>query len=96
MERFRYQKFLSDIAGQDIKAHGNDPDTLIGAIRNWLNAQTVVKQVLPGKAALLKLYRRFQAALPAMLKDLQLKSNEVSFVDWSRMIESWLAQVAKV
>src|ERR1041384_2209048 len=33
-ERYRYQKFLSDIAGQDIKAHGNNPAQLIGAVRD--------------------------------------------------------------
>lgn len=95
-ERFRYQKFLSDIAGQDIKAHANNADTLIGAVRNWLNVQACVKEVLPGKAALLKEYAKFKADLPAMLKSLQLKETEISFVDWSRLIETWLAKVAKV
>ena len=31
-ERFRYQKFISDIADQDIKAHGNDPSRVIHAV----------------------------------------------------------------
>jgi len=34
-ERYRYQKVLSDIAGNDIKAHENEPLTLVHAIRSW-------------------------------------------------------------
>jgi len=34
-ERFRYQKVISDIAGNDIKSHNNDPIELVKAIRSW-------------------------------------------------------------
>jgi hypothetical protein len=34
-ERYRYQKVLSDIAGNDIKAHENEPLLLVRAVRNW-------------------------------------------------------------
>lgn len=34
-ERFRYQKVLSDISGNDIKAHDGDPIRLVRAVRNW-------------------------------------------------------------
>lgn len=96
VEPYRYQAFLSDIAGQDIRAHGNDPDAAIGLVRNWLNTHSKENQVLPGKAALVTQYRRFQKQLPVMLKDLQLKEAEISFVDWSKLIGLWLEAVAKV
>lgn len=32
----RYDASISDISGQDIGLHGNDPDKAIAAIRNWL------------------------------------------------------------
>jgi hypothetical protein len=35
-ERYRYQKFLSDIAGNDIRAHSDDPAVAIKQVRNWL------------------------------------------------------------
>ena len=34
-ERFRYQKVLSDISGNDIKAHNGDPIRLVKVVRNW-------------------------------------------------------------
>ncbi|MDB6137550.1 MAG: hypothetical protein JWO94_622 [Verrucomicrobiaceae bacterium] len=67
VEKFRYQKYLSDIAGQDIRAHANDPAATIGAIRDWLNAQGIGNQVLSGKPALVAQYSRFQKQLPIML-----------------------------
>ena len=35
-ERFRYQVFCSEIAGQDIRAHANDVGQVLTAVRNWL------------------------------------------------------------
>ncbi len=36
-ERYYYQKIISDIAGQDIENHNNDPATLIRKMRNWFS-----------------------------------------------------------
>ncbi len=96
VKKFRYQKYLSDIAGQDIRAHANKPATAIGVIREWLNAQGGGNLVLPGKTALLTHYRRFQKSLPLMLKEFRLKETEVSFVDWSRLVGAWLATAEKM
>jgi len=35
--RYHYQKVLSDISGQDIENHDNDPATLIRKVRNWFS-----------------------------------------------------------
>jgi hypothetical protein len=42
-ERFHYQKVLSDIAGQDIENHNDDPRTLILKVRNWFTFQRARK-----------------------------------------------------
>jgi len=34
-EQFRYQKVISDISGNDIKAHKNDPEQIIKVVRDW-------------------------------------------------------------
>lgn len=34
--RYNYQKALSDLAGVDIKAHGDDPEKIVEVTRNWL------------------------------------------------------------
>ncbi len=35
-EKFRYQKFMSDIAGNDIRAHHNNPELAIKNVRDWM------------------------------------------------------------
>ncbi len=37
-DRYRFQKFISDIAGQDIKAHGDSPEMVIRTVRDWLRS----------------------------------------------------------
>lgn len=92
-ERYRYQKFVSDIAGQDIKAHRNDPAAVIAIVRDWLNAAHDGPQ-LPGGKALSRQYHRFTAEVPAKLLKCQLHESEVSFIDWQRLVKEWLEDSA--
>lgn len=43
-EKFYYQKVLSDITGQDIENHNNDPKTLIRKVRNWFSVNDEVQE----------------------------------------------------
>ena len=38
-EQYRYQAVLSDISGNDIEAHDNDPRTLVKKVRGWIKEQ---------------------------------------------------------
>jgi hypothetical protein len=91
VERYRYQKFISDIAGQDIKAHGNDPAKVITSVRDWLNSSRTHGH-LPGGRAILRLYERFLTDVPPMLDRLKLHDAEISFADWLRIVQRWLEQ----
>jgi hypothetical protein len=51
VERYRYHKFISDIAGQDISAHAAEPSRAIKIVRDWLSNLTPVSLVLPGGGA---------------------------------------------
>ena len=64
--RYRYQKFLSDISGQDIVGHGNKADRVIAAVRNWLRSSS--GQMLPGGADISRRYRRFRMELPKLCR----------------------------
>ncbi len=35
---YRYQQFISDISGQDIRCHNGSPDRAIDLVRNWLRS----------------------------------------------------------
>jgi hypothetical protein len=87
-EPHRYQKFCSDIAGQDIRTHGNDVSRAVTAVRDWL--RTHVKHDVPGGAAIAKSYEVFGAALPTMCEQAELRPSELTFLDFRRLVDQWL------
>lgn len=90
-ERYRYQKFLSDIAGQDIRHHDGEPARAVGAVRDWLAAsRPKTAKPLPGAAAIMKHYREFQGNLPAMLRAADLEPAELGFFDRANLMAQFL------
>ncbi len=89
-EPYRYQKFLSDIAGQDIRPHAGDPLKAMTHVRNWLKSH-VPAATLMGGAALGTLYKQFTLELPSKLAHARLEASEITFVDWTQLIKEWLS-----
>lgn len=88
-DRYRYQRFLSDIAGQDIRAHGNSPDELITQVRDWLRA-TSKRRSVPGPKRIKERFARFSSVLPAFCDDLGLDRKSLQFPEYTTLIEEWL------
>ncbi len=68
-ESYRYQKFISDISGQDIRSHGNDPRMSISIVRNWLRSSSPSITMPGGEAiggSLRCLSERAAVALPEL------------------------------
>lgn len=89
-ERYRYQKYISDIAGQDIRSHADKPDQAIHEIRNWLQPN-IEKGSLPSGSFLVKRYHLFRRDLPGFCKNLHLVENETTFADILHLIIHWLS-----
>ena len=89
-ERYRYQQFISDIAGQDIRAHGGDPLKIISHIRDWLNTLMPSRRLAGGRA-FGRLYTHFINEVPRLLAQNQIDETEITFVDWSLLISDWLS-----
>ena len=66
--KYRYQKFLSDIAGQDIKAHHGGPENAVRIVRGWLGANTPGPH--PSETLVLRSYRNYRRWRPRILKEL--------------------------
>jgi hypothetical protein len=91
-ERFRYQRALSDIAGHDIKAHGDEPEKLVRQVRDWLVENG--HSGLPYGTPLWKDFNFFFAALDADLRagglvDVDLAGMTV--VDYLRHVTEYCA-----
>lgn len=90
-ERHRYDQALSDISGQDIESHGNDPDEAIRCVRNWLSEHRMRNaEPLPGAAALQADYRRFQADIGALMAPRRLDPDDLTHSDFLFAVHDWL------
>ena len=50
-EPYRYRNFCSDISGQDIRAHNDEPRDVIRAVRDWLSSRLSVERKSPARLA---------------------------------------------
>lgn len=91
-EPYRYQTFCSDIAGQDIRAHRDDPCEAVAAVRALLATALDGAARIPGTSAILSRFVAFQAQLPELCHALFIDSAELQFVELRSLIAAWLAR----
>jgi hypothetical protein len=91
-EPFRYQSFISDLAGVDIKAHQNSPHKLIQIINDWLRTQSGSPD-LPGAAAITKLFSRFEVQFPRFVSKRGHNPDELSFALLDLSTHGWLKDI---
>jgi len=87
---FRYQRFISDIAGQDIQAHENRPEKAITTIRNWLRSSSK-RKTIPGGREIYRRYRLFRKELPELCKEIRIDEDELTFNDYTNIVSDWLS-----
>lgn len=88
-EPYRYQEFISDISGQDIKAHRNNAEICVKIVRDWLNDASG-RKTLPGGAAIHGRYSLFTKELPEMCSKLRVEPSELTFNDFANIASEWL------
>ena len=89
---YRYQKFISDIAGQDIRAHGGSRDEAIRQVRDFLSTHTEPGVLLPGGHKIAERYRRFRQGLPATCRKANLDTSTLNYRDLTTLTLAWLGR----
>ena len=94
VERWRYRNFCSDIAGQDIKAHGGSPERALESVRNWLGAFSVARGMgtIPSPTKMRQRYLQFNEQLAAQCAGVHLDPESLEFPELRTMIEEWVDQ----
>ncbi len=92
IESYRYQKFISDIAGQDIRAHHGDPLRALTETRQWL--ASVAKHQLPGTLEIKNAYAAFGRELPEILASLGLDRSDLRYAEFLKIVLGWLQEQA--
>ncbi len=93
-EQYRYQRFISDIGGQDIQCHEGCVPTLIAKLAGWLRH-------LPGGIhagggqSILREYEAFEAILPRLCKQKNMEPDELQFADFNLMATEYVIRLTE-
>lgn len=90
-KEFRYHKFISDLAGQDIRSHENSPEKVITIIRNWLRNSSK-RKTIPGGKDIYRRYRLFRKDLPELCEEIRIEEDELTFNDYTNLVSDWLTE----
>lgn len=88
-EPYRYQRLLSDIAGQDVRAHSNSPEQVVDVVRNWLRAASH-RRTMAGPERIKERFARFSSVLPEYCARQGLDRHDLQFPEYVTLIEEWL------
>lgn len=92
-ERYRYRAFISDIAGQDIREHADEPARAIRVVRDWLRGQTL-DSGMPGWRVVAERYLAFRAELPELCRQSKLDEDDLIWIEYTTLIWTWLRRNA--
>ena len=88
-ERFRFQQYISDIAGVDIRSHNNDADQIVQKVRSWLG--TASRRKLPGERHIGGHFAQFYIGLPKIVRALGINGvSNLTFNEYCKLVEEYI------
>lgn len=90
-ERYRFQQYISDIAGQDIKAHNDEPEKVVRLVRDWLNS-TTKRRTIPGGPVIWRRYESYTEDLPGLCDAVPMSVDDMTFNDKATFASEWLKE----
>jgi hypothetical protein len=89
----RYQKFCSNIAGQDIKSHNGNPRDVVRLVRDWLrSAGSGSGAIIPSGAVMVQRFEEFLSELPEICDELRLDRDDLVYRDYTAVAAAWIAR----
>jgi hypothetical protein len=89
VEQYRFQKFISDLAGMDVTDHKGDPRQMVGRVRDCL-VTVSPRRTIPPTLTILESYDKFQLALPGIAEESGLNRHDLAYPDFERLVLSWV------
>ncbi len=92
-EKYYYKQVLSDIGGQDIENHNDDPKMLVKKVRNWFSALNESKETYPGPSEIWIDFLKFSNGLNLKLKArgyTESDINEMPVADYIKFVNNWV------
>lgn len=91
-EKYRYQKAISDLSGNDIAYHQANPELLVRAVRNWLFH--IKQERLSSGKALWTFYNDFATDFYKITHEANYSREDVEAMPWSEYklyIKEWIS-----
>ena len=88
--KYRFQKYISDISGQDIHAHQGKLKTLIQELASWLRYQSRDPKI-PGGRKIAREFESFRRKMTKICEARGLEPDELTFADYAEMVAEYLA-----
>lgn len=85
------QKCLSDIAGQDLKAHQGSTIRIVTIVRTWLLQQSK-RTGIPGHVRIQGAFVQFSSEIPELCDVAGLDCDEISYPDFVYLAQQWLIE----
>lgn len=84
-EPYRYKSIISDIAGNDIKAHKDDPEEIIKSVRDWFK---VLQHDVPWYKTIWLAYAEFETDFEQILVENGYDPKSINSITFSDIIEN--------
>ena len=91
-QQYRYQKYISDISGQDINSHDGKVPTLIEKLVSWLRRESGDAKV-PGGREIAGEFKVFKREMAKICVARNLQPDELTFGDYAQMVAEYLDTV---
>jgi len=90
-ERYRYQKAISDLSGNDIEIHRNSPEVAIRKFRNWV--RKIKSTHIDSANKIWRIYNEFNGDFYLIAKEYELSKEDIDEMPWEELchhITDWL------
>ena len=91
-QQYRYQKYISDIAGRDINSHDGRLPILIEKLASWLRRESGDRKV-PGGRKIASEFNVFKREIAKICAARNLQPGELTFGDYAQMVAEYLETV---
>lgn len=88
----KYRACLSDLAGNDISVHKNNPKTAISVVRDWLDGYASSMRL--GGERIHQMFEDFQGDLPRLCAKKQISIKELNYSNYVEIALNWFVALS--
>lgn len=87
-----YKRYLTDLGGEDLCAHGDTPEGIITCVRDWLSDRIPEGETLPGADHVFELYQFFLGRKEELCDRYKYKFEKLKFAEYVQIVVDFLEE----